>query len=185
MIRRIHILYEDRLTRGTKPTQYAPHELLVSCVSDSLAMLTREQIRDRLVAVPKGGDSKLLAACVKDIGRLGSQGQPVAALFDDDKVRELLKLPKPTAKRDVARAIAELSSSPKQLVVWILDKNLESVVDAAATCLGKPSPPKTHEARDKLLHAVAWGLPSPRHTLRASVPSFDCFVAGVARLMAC
>lgn len=175
----VYVLYEDQ--RGPV-TQFGPHELVMSCVADTLG-IDRHVVRDRLKAVPKKGDAKLYAACKTEVGRLGARGQPVVALFDDDKIRALLKVASTLPKRDVARRIVQESDQPQQLVVRLLEKNMETVVVAAAVLLGEVAPPKSIQERERLLQRIAWDMPSRRAAVREQVPTFDCFVQVIAALL--
>lgn len=177
--RRIYVLYEDR--RGPV-AQFGPHELLVSAVADDLGE-DRAKVKDVIHAMPKKGDSNLLKACTQEVTRIGAGGEPVVAVFDDDRVRRLLKLPHETPKRAVAAQILADSSGKAQLIIRLLHANTESLVDACATCLGYKEAPKKHpDARDKVLNAAAWDTPDLRRRVRERVPTFGCLVTVVAGL---
>jgi hypothetical protein len=179
--RRIYILYEDQ--RGPT-TQFGPHELLMSCVADALDV-PRRDLRDRLRAIPLKGDSNLLANCHRRTAAIAPRGEPVVALFDDDKIRRLLKLPASTSKQDVAMNVLTQSRAEWQLVVWLLQDNIDTLVEAAASCIGRPPGAKSPTARDRILLSIAWGPREQRDGLGRLVPSFACFVKGVSRLCGC
>jgi len=168
----VAILYEDE--RG-QVRDYPLHTLVVACVADALG-LGSEVVSPLLRAVPKKGDSKLLKACKDEPPRMRELN--VFALFDADKLHRLLKVPK---DMPLPKQLAELQAQlldPTRPRVFLLERNTETLVDAAADCLARPRPEaKSTLDRDKLLASAAWDLSrASRDCIRTHVPSFADFL---------
>jgi hypothetical protein len=163
---------------------FGPHELAVSCVADRLRQ-DRWLIDQRLDPIPKKSDSRLLAAC-EDVPRISPRGMPVVALVDDDRIRRPLKLTPHTLKREVAAIIRNRTATPGQLIVCLLDRNIETLVKSAALRLDvRGAIVKRPIERDRILGKAAHATPDVRAALCGDVPTFGCFVDGLARLCAC
>src|SRR5262249_37973722 len=127
---RIIILYEDQ--RG--PTKdFGLHKLIEACIYDIV-----DGQRHLLVRALEGrqskGDAKLLRVCREDIGDISPKGYPVVAVFDNDRVRRLLGLAREAERALVIEKIKEGCCAPAQLFVFLLEENMESVVEAAGRC---------------------------------------------------
>jgi hypothetical protein len=174
---KVAILYEDEhgAVRG-----FPLHTLVSACVADTLGCHT-DEIAPLLRAVPKKGDSKLLTACKDEVPRMREPN--VFALFDADGLHRLLKLPGNTSPRDQLAALCSQLPDPR-LRVFLLDRNTETLVAAAADCLGDDQPPsKNTLIRDKLFGKAAWGSRASRDCIRDKVPSFDGFIAELIPLI--
>lgn len=127
---RLVILYEDQ--RG--PTKdFGLHKLIEACVFN-LVNGQRHLLVRALEGRQSKGDSKLLRVCRDDIGDISPKGHPVVALFDSDRVRQLLKLRREAEASVVIEKIKEGCRAPAQLHVFLLEENMESVVEAAGGC---------------------------------------------------
>lgn len=130
---------------------------MLACVADRVGLELWSpghlRLREQFEGVPCSGNSKLLAG--RSVDRYIS---PVIAVFDDDKVRELMGLQSEACKREVLKAIREKSEIPEErLIVVLLDRNMETVVAACCRAFSEPEPrrkPKPRE-RDAILHKAA------------------------------
>ncbi|PRP95066.1 hypothetical protein [Enhygromyxa salina] len=173
--RSIPIFYED--DRGPVK-EFGLHELIVACVADEWRQ-DWWALRDRFDAIPLKGAAKLLRACEHDVPVM-----PDAlcfAVFDADKLHRLLF---PSGRPSSDELLAELRRrcSDPRLVMFLLDKNTETVVDAVADCLGEPRPAKRKLYRDRFLNRAARGLRQHRECVRAAVPTLDACVREIAAL---
>lgn len=176
-MRTIQVLYEDQ--RGPRKG-FGLHELLVNCVADRTGK-DRHALGGRLAAIPLKGNAKLLERCKV----AGAFGAPFVAVFDSDRVRRLLSLPPDATDAQVVGEIGTRSGR-NEIAVALLDRNTETVVEAAAHCFGEPPPQKSIDARDKLLLRAAWNPDDGvRKCIEVRVPSFAALADGVARLCAC
>lgn len=125
------VLYED--SRGANG-QFGPHDFFMGCVADK----TKRDIHSltpRVSACPVNGVSKLLGH-LRDLDELSPfapQGAPILAILDEDRVREHAPLTGMSAAAAADKLVAE-SSSPARLKVVLLERNLESVVQAFDRC---------------------------------------------------
>jgi hypothetical protein len=175
---RIAILYEDE--RG-EIKDFPLHTLVCACVGDTLE-LDVHSIRPLLRAIPKKGNSKLLTACLKEVAKMPEPH--VLALFDGDELHRLLQLhgdiPAEQLHEELRQKIAVERTCP-----FVLHRNTETLVEAAAGCLGTPRPSgKDKSSRDTLLARAAWApTRGPRDCIREAVASFAEFVDEVARVV--
>jgi|GEM_PF-2041555 len=189
-MRRVCVLYEDQ--RG--PTKgFGLHELVKACVSDAL----HEQPRWRVNAAledfrPLKGDTKLLEACRRDIDLLAADGRSVVAVFDNDKIRLLLKLAASAPDEAVVRAILKGGKMSERLSIVLLKQNMESVIEAAAQCDKSLDPKRIKLAvrhkdpleRDALLTELASERARPtRECMLDTLPSLLKLVELLCRLM--
>jgi hypothetical protein len=173
-LRAVPILYEDE---RSDIKQFGLHELIVSCIADERGQDWWE-LREHFDAVPLKGDSKLLAAC-QDVSEMPDS--LIFAIFDSDKLHHrLFESGKPTHD-DLFAELRRRCPDPR-LNVFLLDQNTETVVDAAADCLGVPRPDKDKLFRDRILNRVATGARQIRDCIREAVPSFDHCVRQIAAL---
>lgn len=183
------ILYEDQ--RG--PTkEFGLHNLVTACVSDLLGKTLQDHtFRQLLDGRPMKGVDKVLRSCRSEVPRLAPQGQTVFVLVDDDQVRRRLRgegISESAPASDVVQAIKARSSKPDQLEVVLLEKNLETVLEAAGECDKDLSQPllvdalrKAPAARDRILNTVAWrGDRAARDCILGRVPSLRRFVQALA-----
>lgn len=173
--RRIPIFYED--DRGSVKG-FGLHELLVACIADHLDQ-DQTVLRERFEAIPKKGDSKLLAACRDDVPRMREPA--IVAVFDADKLHKLFGSGRPS--HDELLAELRRRCPDKRLHMFLLVSNTESVVDAVADCLKQPRPDKDKLLRDQLLSRAAWSPTRElRDCVRRAVPSFEQCVCAIAAL---
>jgi hypothetical protein len=174
---RMVIFYEDQ--RGDE-REFSLHTLVVIAVAERLG-LPESQVKPQLRPFPAKGDSNLLGICEFDVPDM--REHCFVALFDADKLHRLLKLPRESTP-DVLLAALRQRCTDQRLHFMLLDRNTETVVDAAAECLEQPLPEaKTHLVRDKLLRALARAMPSARDCVREKVPTFAAFIDGAAELL--
>lgn len=158
------VLYEDQ--RG--PTnEFGLHRLVVACVWDRVTIARPELQRFELEkllkdARPLKGSGNLLTACRRDAQLISHKGQPLFAVFDNDEVRRLLRLPADAEETVVAQKILEGSTAPERVRVHLLRENMESVVTAVRECAPSLTPEAVANAlakslsdRDIVLRAVA------------------------------
>lgn len=189
-MRKVCVLYEDQ--RG--PTKgFGLHELVKACVSDALPEQPRWRVNTALEDVrPLKGDTKLLEACRRDIDLIASDGRSVVAVFDNDKIRKLLKLAARAPDEAVVQAILKGGKGAERLSIVLLKQNMESVIEAAAQCDKSIDPNRIKLAvrhkdpleRDILLTELASDRSRPtRDCMLGALPSLQQFVALLCRLM--
>jgi hypothetical protein len=127
----VTILYEDQ--RGD--TQgFGLHAFVKACVFDVMNG-ERHAIEGALKdGRPLKGAGNLLRACREEIDLIAPDGRHVVAVFDDDKIRGLLKLPGSAPAERVHKEILKGCRAPGELSVALLKDNMESVIDAAGIC---------------------------------------------------
>jgi len=127
----VTLLYEDQ--RGD--TQgFGLHAFVKACVFDILNG-ERHSIEGALSdGRPLKGAGNLLRACRDEIDLIAADGRLVVAVFDDDKIRGQLKLPRRASEERVLKEILKGCRAPDQLAVILLKDNMESVIDAAGVC---------------------------------------------------
>lgn len=163
---KIAILYEDE--RGSVK-DYPLHTLVCACIADRSSRSIAE-VQTLLRAVPKKGDSKLLEACQREVERM--RETTIFALFDADGLHRLLGKPGNTPLPEL-RAALESQLSQGRPRIYLLERKTETVVEAAADCLGRPHPQTKNKIdRDNLLASGAWASPEARTCIRERVPSF-------------
>ena len=149
----VAILYEDE--RGG--VRDFPLHTVVNTVAD-------------LAARSPAKTPHLLRACEKEVPRMPHR--VIVAIFDADKLHRLLRRSGDTSRDELLAELRGRCSDPR-LRILLLEDNTESLVAAAATCLGREAPErKSKTSRDTLLSAAAWAAQSVRACVRAAVPSF-------------
>lgn len=151
----VTVLWEDQ--RGGLLKGFGPHELLVTCVSETLDE-DRWRVDRLIMSVPKKGNSKVLAALRDDLRPLGDPTRVCAVL---DKDRAHLMWPQgerpPQCNEGLTDAVRASAAGDYKLVFLV--QNIESLLDAAVARLGekplarKPDP----DTRDRLLQRAAHG----------------------------
>ncbi len=182
------ILYEDN--RGAEKG-FGLHALVVACVADDLdvEMFT---LTKKLDGRPMNGVANIVRSCRRDVHRLAPQGQTVFALIDNDRIRDHLSGVDIRAENSVVeRAIKSQSDAPAQLEVFLLEKNTETVIEAAKHC--DPSLPEDAVAqalrknlaqRDRILNNVARTRGrAVRDCIRAGVPALHRLVAALGAVV--
>jgi hypothetical protein len=132
LIRRVCVLYEDQ--RG--PTKgFGLHELVKACVGDALPEHPRWRINAALEDCrPLKGSAKLLEACRRDIDLIANDDRRVVAVFDHDRIHQLLRLPKNASDKQIVQTILAGGKKAHRLSIVLLKRNMESVLQAAAQC---------------------------------------------------
>jgi hypothetical protein len=176
------VLYEDsRAARGV----FGPHEFFLGCVADDRVTSVHALAR-RASSCPLRGISKLLAALKQLDGfdNLVEGGGPILAVVDEDRVRE--HIPESTAWSavQVAQHLVATSSDPSRLMVVLLERNLESLIEAIRQCgereleLIEAALRKELNGRDTLLGKVGHdpGRRLIRDCVRRTMPSVESVV---------
>lgn len=176
----IVVYYEDQAAQGDIQ-EFQPHNLVCGCVADRLDA-TIFDVRGRVRGEPKKSDAKLLRACERVAAEPG-WNVDVVAIFDADRIAPRVGLPRGTEDGPVLAAIRRRAPSPR-VHPFLLHDNVETVVDAAARCLGwKPSPPLPKDVmlRDRVLKRAAFSpTRAPRDCVLEAVPSLARVVEFIA-----
>jgi hypothetical protein len=146
------VLYEDQ--RGMRPG-FGPHELLVRLVADRLPRSDLWRLARGIREHPTRGNAKLLEK-VRDPDRVAPGGEVVVAVLDDDHVRTLLSLDQSACKSVVLGAIRKPCSSPGRLRIVLLERNVESILEALrphAGAMGLPPDSFDRAVRRKDINA--------------------------------
>jgi hypothetical protein len=174
---RYRVFYEDQ--GGVEVKQFGPHQLLCACVADCVATKMPWEVKNILDGQPKKSDSKLLEACKRHAKR--DADEVIFALFDSDKIHIRLQISKRPI--DELRVALESAIGSPKVRPFLLEHNMETLVEAAAGCLEPPVQkpiPKRHLERDKLLARAANASRSVRNCVEHAVPSFATLVEAVA-----
>lgn len=125
------VLYED--SRGAKG-QFGPHEFFLGCVADATG-LSIYSLKDQVRAYPVNGVSKLLGHLreLDELDHLAPRGAPILAILDEDRASEHAPINGMSSTDAAAKLVAD-SSAPTRLKVVLLERNLESVVEALDQC---------------------------------------------------
>lgn len=181
----IWVLYEDR--RGERK-QFGLHELVVSCVADTLGT-NRWVLQPQIRCLSLKGNSKLLGKCQEELPLMTRDGSFVVAVYDSDQMHRLLDLHAGSC-RPAIRAGLERDCEPAgKLRVVLLEKNLESVIKELRDCglhisneeMGEAVRKKRTVTRDRILNRAAHGgHRDVRMALTRAMPSFGYLVRTVA-----
>lgn len=124
------VLYEDqRLGK-----RFGPHELLCGLVADEIGR-PQHSVAGSVREWPLKGNGTLLKA-LRDPSRWRSIAKgpaPILAIVDSDSIRNHIGTKK-TSNREVEELIQATCLEPKRLTVILLERNLESVMEAIAEC---------------------------------------------------
>ncbi len=170
----VTVYYEDQSASGTK--SYGPHELLRSCVAQILQRERYGDWRKQLVPNPCKGNAKLIEKESRDRANLPG---PVIVVLDEDKIRENLGLTEGCCKQEIKKKLEE--KMPGVLVV-LLVRNCESLVEACCEVLGEPTPEKGLVNRERILGAAA-GRQDLIPGIMASMVSFQYLARKTAALV--
>lgn len=196
---RITVLYEDQGAPGSAGVlNFGPHNLLVSCVRDDLLTEGRVVLdlytarKEKLVAVPKNGNAKVRAECAAIRLTTARDGSPVVALYDFDRIHELVRdeaIRRRRCRREMREELRGASDAPDLLRVYFLDRNTESLVESACMARGVPYTGKPRPLeRDGCLNGLALSdddaARAMRSQVRSRVPSFEYVVRKVGELAA-
>jgi hypothetical protein len=184
---RLRILYEDQL--GAVP-DFPLHRLVLAAAHDLCQhRIERWRLDQRVVAIPKKGQGSVLA----EVGRTRihlDAGVCVLAWIDDDHVRDLFPGAARATRAEVIERIKQRAGTPGpgRLEVFLLDQNLESLLQAldrelrdalGEETVAKAIRNKRLDQRDQLLVHIARS-PGLRAHLRERHGGFD----GVTRYVA-
>ncbi len=176
----VSVFYEDQ--RGHQVRDFGPHALLVQCLADRTGR-SPNRIEGLVAAIPTKGNSKLLSQLSGPGHRALDRG-PVYAVFDDDRVRDLVRLPPAACKSEVLAQVRRQAGADIDIV--LLQANVETLVRACFDALNEPAPDSlhSHPVRDRILNRMAWtGSPDQRRRMLEACPSFERLVTRVqARL---
>ena len=125
------ILYEDQAADGPV-REYGPHRLVTQCVSDRLGV--DHWTLKHVEGVPKKGAGNIRRHCQRDPPPLGKDGRVQFAVYDEDKIREQVKLPFQACKGEVKQKLRGECPWGDRLVIVLLEKNIETVVSAICEC---------------------------------------------------
>lgn len=176
----VTVLWEDQ--RGTQARGFGPHELLLSCLADELA-IPREVLRDHVSSHPKKGVGNVRSALRRDLERLTKSG-PVLAVVDWDQVHDLWKDAKPRPPRCKTGLTDRMrQDAPGDYELVFFEQNIETLIHAVCRATGRDVPtskPKP-DLRDRILARVVWHeTEHKRREIRDACPSFDRIVAKTA-----
>jgi hypothetical protein len=188
-MRQVCVLYEDE---RVPQRSFGLHELAKACVRDRLEAQPRYEIDQALRDCrPLGGDSNVLKKFREDVDSIAADGRPVVAVFDNDRIRRLLKLPAKATDAQVLQEIRKGTSSDR-LHVILLDRNMESVIKAAHECdpsIRQESVDLAIKKKDRLERdAILARLTGPqfravRDCIREKLPSFQELVELLCELI--
>lgn len=182
---RIVVYYEDQAAGGDIQ-EFQPHNLVCGCVADRLGH-SIHHVRAQLRGEPKKGRDKLLSACQRIAAEPGWDVD-VVAIYDADRIASALGLIRGTEDAVMLAELRRRAPSPR-IHPFLLHERLETVVDAAAECLGwndpRPPLPKDVMLRDRVLKRAAFSQArAPRDCVQAAVPSLGSIVEFVADRLA-
>jgi hypothetical protein len=174
---KITVVYEDQLAAGATPKEFGVHKLVVAAVADVLGLRYFEVDR-RIEPIPKKGSSNVIIALRDD----GLNNLPaLLVLLDADKIRSegLLKLSANSSMDEVLDRLAEVTVTQRSAFI-LLDRNVESILQAAADCeatidgnaLQRALNKKLNE-RDRILNKVAFAARAVRDCIFGKVPSLE------------
>lgn len=182
------LLYEDQLG----PTRrYGLHLFVMACVFDIVNGL-RHRVEKCVESRPLKGNGNLLRSTRQDVGKIAADGRKVLSVFDNDRVRALLKLPADASDQVVELQIRSgYTGGEGSLDIFLLKENTESVLKAAATCteidhelLASAVEHKNLLARDILFKRLATETHrEARDCVLLSVPSIAALVTALSKLV--
>ena len=167
MKRKVIAVYED--SRGEQIVNFGPHALALASVADRLGVQGRWVLK-AIEGNPKNGATKAIAAAA-----VLAETQPfVLLLLDEDRIRHQLNLANNTPE---AAVLATLGTLCPQVVIGLLHRNTEDLVQQAATALGVPAPSgKDRHQSDALINRLADAHPQAREQLLDGLPSWKQWV---------
>ena len=131
MMRQVSILYEDSVANGNVKN-YGPHVFVQQCVGDRLGK-KRWELKT-LEAMPKNGVSNVRVECRRIPPKIARDGRLVVAVYDADKIRREVELPITACKVEVKKVLKNECSWQDRLCIVLLDRNIETVVEAVRAC---------------------------------------------------
>ena len=184
----VTVLYEDR--RG--PTnEFGLHNLVTACVADVLGGTQWHWART-IECRPVKGSGNLVQDCHADAVDIAWEGRRVIAVFDSDRIRELLGLRGDTDEAELRHAIDAALSPTEHFRVFLLERNQESVLEAAIGCGLRASVTERERAivrkkpgvRDKLMMRAAAGAKDVRDCILRTIPSLAAVVRHLVEAVA-
>jgi hypothetical protein len=179
--RPVVILYEDQ---GGPRKEFGLHNLVIAMVNDLLGndfwRLRSEPLKD---GRPSKGNTKLLQKLKdrKELERMMGGGRHVIAVFDADE---------PPFSEQESK---ELETVNDLLHICLLDRNLETGIQAVASCepslsvelVSSATKQKDHAARDRILNRIAYETHRRdiRDCVRSRMPSLSNLCELVASLV--
>lgn len=185
----IPVLWED--SRGGPGERFGPHDLVLAMAADDVG-LPRWELAARFGARPMKGVDRILPLLLPaGLEALSRKGQAVLAVLDGDRIRQHLRLAPDCEEACVLEALAVRSGRDRRLRVFLLNRNVESLVRAAIDCGVEASAQEERRAldhrpleRDILLARAAGAMRPVRDCIRNRVPSLEPIVAALAELSA-
>lgn len=185
---RLRILYEDQ--PGATAT-FPLHRLVLAAAHDLCPNLERWRLEQRVIAIPKKGQGGVLnevarAALHRDAGVC------VLAWIDDDHVRDMFPEAARATRAEVIERVKQRAGAvgPGRVEVFLLDKNLESLLQAldgelraafGEEIVARAVRKKRLDARDQLLLHIAHHGELRAH-LRERHQGFDCVIRYVGAI---
>ena len=182
------ILYEDK--RGPV-REFGLHRFLTQCVFDVMNGHFYA-ISNMLQSHECNGDSKLLEKCRNEADLISSNRCPVIAVFDNDRIRRLLKLNSRASDQQVINAILANKTNTTPVCVALLKENTESVLQAIANCWSGHNPEvmrKAIEKKDRISRDIVFRevsksqLQAVRICVLTANPSLKALVDGICNLV--
>jgi len=192
MIKRplVTLLYED--ARGQIPG-FGLHKLIVASVWDKVGGNAERFVLEKALDYRcMKGVERIIAVCRNDLENIARDGRQVAAIVDEDVIREKLRMPASASVTEIADRLRDECppSVREQLVVFVLQRNTETVLRATRDCINEQGLDlleaglvdralrKELLARDQVLNRVAQQAHAPvRHCILTKVPSLSALVA--------
>jgi len=169
----IHVFWEDRRKPGTR---FGPNLLLCACLADERADLGSawDVDRRRVQAHPCGGRDEV----IRRVSVAPVDPSACLVVLDRDEAWRIAG-EKDSSDAEVIAGARE-RGVPAGVPVALLDRNVESLVDAARRCLGESGESvKDRVERDRWCARAAAASRGVRDCVRAAVPSFDALVRAV------
>lgn len=85
------------------------------------------------------GVERIIAVCRNDLENIARDGRQVAAIVDEDVIREKLNLPASASVTEIANRLRDQCppSVRERLVVFVLQRNTETVLRATRDCVNE------------------------------------------------
>ena len=125
----VHILYEDQ--RGSR-NEFGLHRFICQLVIDraSLTPSVYEVERRLIRGTPLKGNGNVRRRCQTDLPKLARQCRRVFAVYDEDRVPELIGLSRTDCRPLLCGKLAENCQPTDALEVVLLRQNQESLIEA-------------------------------------------------------
>ena len=125
----IAVLYEDQ--RGSR-NEFGLHRFICQLVVDraSLSMSLYQVERHLIQGIPLNGNGNVRKRCLKDLPKLAKQFRRVFAVYDEDRVPELVGLNRTDCRPLLCGKLTENCQPTDALEVVLLRQNQESLIEA-------------------------------------------------------